>query len=53
MTLYFGLRGQSLATARVFLIVVPSFLLFDYNQSATGGMPDFKTCTDAFLAMIL
>jgi hypothetical protein len=48
MTRYFGLRGQPLATARVFLIVVPSFLLFGYNQSAIGGVLGFKSFTDTF-----
>ncbi|RAL17425.1 MFS general substrate transporter [Aspergillus homomorphus CBS 101889] len=38
-----GLKGASLARARVCLIVVPSFLLFGYNQSKIGGILSYPT----------
>jgi hypothetical protein len=48
MAPHFGLRGQPLATARVLLIVVPSFLLFGYNQSSIGGVLAFPSFTNTF-----
>jgi hypothetical protein len=35
---FLGLTGPALAVARVFLIVLPAFLLFGYNQSNLGGV---------------
>ncbi|KAJ5584987.1 general substrate transporter [Penicillium hispanicum] len=37
------LTGTGLARARVCLIVVPSFLLFGYNQSNIGGLLDYPS----------
>lgn len=48
MAPHFGLRGPPLASARVLLIVVPSFLLFGYNQSAIGGVLGFESFTNTF-----
>jgi hypothetical protein len=48
MAPHFGLRGQTLANMRVILIVVPSFLLFGYNQSALGGVLGFQSFTKTF-----
>ncbi|KAJ5088817.1 general substrate transporter [Penicillium angulare] len=38
-----SLRGTALARARVCLIVVPSFLLFGYNQSNIGGVLNYPS----------
>ena len=48
MGAYFGLRGRRLAVARVILIVLPSFLLFGYNQSSLGGVLAFTSFTHTF-----
>jgi len=48
MAKYFGLRGNRLSRARVFLVVLPSFLLFGYNQSAIGGVLSYTSFTDHF-----
>ncbi len=48
MAPYLGLRGESLAFVRIVMIVVPSFLLFGYNQSSLGGVLAFKSFTDHF-----
>ncbi|KAL2012481.1 hypothetical protein VTN00DRAFT_6 [Thermoascus crustaceus] len=48
MAPYFGLRGERLSVACIFLVVVPSFLLFGYNQSALGGVLAFESFTSAF-----
>ena len=45
---YMGLRGQTLATVRVLLIVLPAFLLFGYNQSSLGGVLAFSSFTKSF-----
>lgn len=34
----FGLRGLRLKAAMVVLVVMPSFLLFGYNNGSTGGI---------------
>lgn len=48
MAPYFGLRGERLNVARIFLVIVPSFLLFGYNQSALGGVLAFESFTSVF-----
>lgn len=45
---YLGLRGEKLALVRILLVVLPSFLLFGYNQSAIGGVLNFKSFTNTF-----
>jgi hypothetical protein len=35
---FLGLTGPPLAVARVFVIILPAFLLFGYNQSNLGGV---------------
>jgi hypothetical protein len=32
MAKYLGLRGETLGRVRILLVVVPSFLLYGYNQ---------------------
>lgn len=44
----FGLKGQALATLRTFLVVVPGFLLFGYNQSNLGGLLDYPSFNKHF-----
>ena len=34
---FMGLSGEALATARILMILVPSFLMFGFNQSNLGG----------------
>jgi len=48
MAKYLGLRGETLGKVRILLVVVPSFLLFGYNQSAIGGTLAFKPFTQQF-----
>lgn len=43
-----GLKGTGLARARVCLIVVPSFLLFGYNQSNIGGLLNYPSFNKYF-----
>lgn len=45
---FMGLQGEPLATARIFLIVLPAFLLFGYNQSSLGGVLAFKSFTKTY-----
>jgi hypothetical protein len=35
---FFGLRGLRLKAAMVLLVVMPSFLLFGYNNGSSGGI---------------
>lgn len=37
-TRHMGLRGGKLRVAMLVLIVIPSFLLFGYNNGSTGGI---------------
>jgi hypothetical protein len=46
-----GLTGQALAVARIISVVVPSFLLFGYNQSNIGGVLDYPSFTKHFPAI--
>lgn len=48
MPKYFGLRGETLGLVRVLMVVVPSFFLYGYNQSAIGGVLNFKSFTKQF-----
>ncbi len=48
MAKYLGLRGERLGRVRILLVVVPSFLLFGYNQSAIGGTLGFESFTKYF-----
>ncbi|KAF8853442.1 general substrate transporter [Acephala macrosclerotiorum] len=48
MANHLGLRGERLALARVLLVVVPSFFLFGYNQSAIGGLLNFTPFVEQF-----
>ncbi|KAJ9618055.1 hypothetical protein H2204_013204 [Knufia peltigerae] len=48
MHLQTSLRGQTLARLRIALVVVPSSLLFGYNQSNIGGVLAFKSFTETF-----
>ena len=40
---FLGLTGPALARARIFMIVVPAFLLFGYNQSNIGGVLNYPS----------
>ncbi|KKY20861.1 putative mfs sugar [Phaeomoniella chlamydospora] len=40
--------GHSVATARIFLVVLPGFLLYGYNQSCMGGVLSFDSFTKTF-----
>jgi hypothetical protein len=42
MAKYLGLRGETLAFVRVLMVLVPSFVLYGYNQSAMGGVLGFS-----------
>lgn len=46
-----GLGGTALARARVCLIVIPSFLLFGYNQSNIGGTLNYPSFIRHFPAI--
>lgn len=35
---FLGMRGSRLKTAMIVLVVLPSFLLFGYNNGSTGGI---------------
>jgi hypothetical protein len=35
---FFGLRGLRLKAAMILLVVMPSFLLFGYNNGSSGGI---------------
>jgi hypothetical protein len=48
MAKYLGLRGETLGLVRILLVVVPSFFLFGYNQSAIGGTLSFTSFTKHF-----
>lgn len=47
-SLFLGLRGNALATAQTLLVVLPSFVLFGYNQSNLGGLVSLPDWTDHF-----
>lgn len=45
---FMGYRGHSLKTAMLLLIVVPTFLLFGYNNGSTGGIATLSTFVKQF-----
>ncbi|KAK7735784.1 hypothetical protein SLS63_003742 [Diaporthe eres] len=45
---FLGLRGKALTTAQTLLVVLPSFVLFGYNQSNLGGLVSLPDWTDHF-----
>lgn len=45
---FFGLTGEALAVVRIFLVVVPAFWLFGYNQSNIGGVLEYPSFTKYF-----
>lgn len=47
-SLFLGLRGNALSTAQTLLVVLPSFVLFGYNQSNLGGLVSLSDWTDHF-----
>ncbi|KAE8449607.1 hypothetical protein EG329_007937 [Mollisiaceae sp. DMI_Dod_QoI] len=48
MAKYLGLRGEKLGLARILLVVLPSFILFGYNQSSIGGVLNFTPFVKTF-----
>lgn len=42
-TAYLGLRGLRLKAAMVVLVVMPSFLLFGYNNGSVGPITDLES----------
>lgn len=38
-----GLRGLRLKVAMVVLVVMPSFMLFGYNNGSSGGITDLES----------
>ncbi|RWA12376.1 hypothetical protein EKO27_g2751 [Xylaria grammica] len=46
--LFFGLRGQSLTAALIILIVLPSYVIFGYNQANLGGLVGLEDWTSIF-----
>ena len=48
MAKYFGLRGETLGFVRILMVVVPSFFLYGYNQSAICGVLNFRPFTKQF-----
>ncbi|KAF1968480.1 general substrate transporter [Bimuria novae-zelandiae CBS 107.79] len=43
-----GLQGGSLRLAQLFLVVLPAFVLFGYNQSGVGGLLSLRDWNDHF-----
>ena len=46
-----GLTGVALARTRVYLVVIPAFLLYGYNQSNIGGVLAYPSFTKYFPAI--
>lgn len=46
-----GLRGKRLKTAMLGLMVIPSFLLFGYNNGSTGGILDLESFNRVSLSL--
>ena len=45
--LFMGLRGTRLKAAMLGLVVIPSFLLFGYNNGSTGGILSLESFVKA------
>ncbi|KAI0808620.1 putative sugar transporter [Xylaria sp. FL0064] len=45
---FLGLRGQSLTIALIILVVLPSYVIFGYNQANLGGLVGLKDWTKTF-----
>jgi hypothetical protein len=43
MAKFLGLRGLGLKTAMVVLVVLPSFMLFGWNNGSTGHATDLES----------
>ncbi|KAJ5819170.1 hypothetical protein N7474_004761 [Penicillium riverlandense] len=48
---FLGQRGSRLKVAMVVLVVMPSFLLFGYNNGSTGGITELPTFVSQFPAL--
>ncbi|OQU98200.1 hypothetical protein CLAIMM_04020 [Cladophialophora immunda] len=48
MAKYLGLRGLRLKTAMVVLVVLPSFMLFGWNNGSTGSATDLESFVKQF-----
>ncbi|KAJ7037429.1 putative MFS sugar transporter [Mycena alexandri] len=48
MQQYFGLRGKSLNAALVWAVIMPSYLLFGYNNGVAGGLLDLPAWVALF-----
>ncbi|OAL43050.1 general substrate transporter [Pyrenochaeta sp. DS3sAY3a] len=46
-----GLTGKALQLAQLLLVVLPSFVLFGYNQSGVGGLLSLRDWNDHFPAI--
>ncbi|KAI0466565.1 putative sugar transporter [Xylaria cf. heliscus] len=45
---FLGLRGQALTIALIILIVLPSYVIFGYNQANLGGLVGLEDWTSTF-----
>lgn len=48
---YLGLRGNSLLTAALLLVVCPTFTCYGYNMSVAGGLLTLDAFNDQFPSM--
>jgi hypothetical protein len=48
---YFGLRGNALLRAALFLVVCPTFTCYGYNMGVTGGLLTLEAFNSQFPKM--
>ncbi|KAF3763326.1 general substrate transporter [Cryphonectria parasitica EP155] len=48
MPSYFGLRGSSLQAATIWAVIMPSYLLFGYNNAVAGGLLSLPSWISTF-----
>ncbi|KAJ4387423.1 hypothetical protein N0V93_008015 [Gnomoniopsis smithogilvyi] len=48
MPTYFGLKGSSLQAATIWAVIMPSYLLFGYNNAVAGGLLSLPSWVETF-----
>ena len=51
MQRYWGLRGSRLNLATIFLVVLPAYVCYGYNQAVAGGILTLRSFVSTFPEM--
>ena len=48
MAKYLGFRGNSLAAAQIWILIMPAYVLFGFNNGVAGGLLSMKSFVETF-----